>query len=110
MLALVALTLTHRSGEMNEYSAEEDVDRLLAELDQPADAEHPDVSITLDSGLTLSAYQSGLVVLEDVEADEVAPMYRRGVNRDDARRMFRLFAHGDVAAVRALEWHPGYGT
>ena len=95
---------------MTELSAEEELDHLLSELDEPSDAEHPDVSISRASGLTLSAFNSGLVVVENVESDDIAPMHQRGLSRDEVRRIFRLLAHGEVAALSALDWQPGYGT
>lgn len=73
----MAVTLTHRNGEMTQFSDEEELDGLITELDQPSDAEHPDVSISQASGLALSAFKSGRVAMENVESD-IAPMHQLG--------------------------------
>lgn len=96
----MAATLTHRSGAMTPYVARDDVEDLLAELDAEADSEHPDVSVTHESGWTLSAFQTGLVVWENVEAED-PPEHRHGLARDEVRRLFVCVAEGDMAQVAA---------
>lgn len=105
----MAATLTHRSGEMTGLSTAAQIEGLLSELDEPADQEHPDVAIADDTGLTLSAFTSGLVVMEDVESG-AEPVYLRNVPRAEARHLFVLLARGERLALAARDWQPGYGA
>lgn len=50
-----------------------------------------------------------MVVWENVESDE-PPRHRRAVPVAEVRRLFGLLAEGDISAIEALEWQPGYGT
>ena len=92
---------------METLSSPEAVGALLAELDAGDDAEHPDVAIAHESGWTLSAFPSGLVVWENVEDGE--PRHLAGVSRERVRAMFDALAAEDLDAVEAQEWQPGYG-
>lgn len=58
-----------RMGASQDEVDDEAIDRIIAELDDPPDDEHPDVSIEHESGWGLSAFQSGLLVWESVEGD-----------------------------------------
>jgi hypothetical protein len=91
-------------GEVDDTS----IDRVLAQLDDPPDDEHPDVSIHDESGWGLSAFQSGALVWENVEEDG-EPRHMTAVPRDHVRHLFRCVAAGDLTAVEAEPWLPGYG-
>jgi hypothetical protein len=104
----MAVTLTHRGGEMNGYVDDADLDGLVAELDGPEDPEHPDVSVAHESGWALSAFPSGLVVWEDVEGDGPRG-HRVSVSRDEVRRLFRLLAGDELGEVASFGWEPGNG-
>ncbi|MFF7585881.1 hypothetical protein ACFZCK_00120 [Kitasatospora purpeofusca] len=69
-----------------------------------ADDEHPDVSLSHESGWCLSAFRSGLLVWEDTENDSLAPGEIREVARTEVLRLFALLAAGDIASVEALPW------
>jgi hypothetical protein len=84
------------------------IDRVLAELDDPLDDEHPDVAIEHESGWALSAFQSGLLVWGNVE-DDCEPRHMRDVPRAQVREYFRCVAAGDLAFVEAAPWLAGYG-
>ena len=58
-----------RMGASHHELDDEAPDRIFAELDEPLDDEHPNVSIEHESGWGLSAFQSGLLVWENVEDD-----------------------------------------
>lgn len=64
---LVAPTLVHRTGEMTDCASEQDLDDLIARVGWPSCPDHPAVAITVESGWTLSAFATGLVVFENVE-------------------------------------------
>ncbi|MFJ5926629.1 hypothetical protein ACIQF6_28900 [Kitasatospora sp. NPDC092948] len=69
-----------------------------------ADDEHPDVSLSHESGWRLSAFRSGLLIWENTEDSSVAPVEMREVTREEILRLFRLLAAGDIASVEALPW------
>jgi hypothetical protein len=102
-------TLTHRSGATTQYQGASDLRALVAELDDAEDAEHSDVAVAHPSGWALSAFPSGLVVWENVEADAPAS-HRSAVSRDEVARLFELLVSGDFEGITALAWQPGYGT
>ncbi len=84
------------------------IDHVLAELDEPVDDEHPDVSIQDESGWCLSAYQSGCLVWENVE-DAGPPRHMPAVSRERMGELFRRVAAGDLDAVETAPWLAGYG-
>jgi hypothetical protein len=69
-----------------------------------ADDEHPDVSLSHESGWCLSAFRSGLLIWENTEDGSVAPVEMREVSREEILRLFQLLAAGDIASVAALPW------
>ncbi|MGH9151742.1 MAG: hypothetical protein ACRD03_04995 [Acidimicrobiales bacterium] len=79
---------------------------MVEELASP-DVEHPDVAVTHDSGWTLSAFAGGRVVWENVE-EGGEPRHRVRVEGPEVVRLFEALAVGDVAAVDAEAWQPGY--
>ena len=93
---------------MTEHVNDADLRGLVAELDERGDSEHPDVSVTHESGWSLSAFSSGRLMWENVEAD-TAVGHRVAVDRDEVLRLFRLLASDDVDAVASSGWDPGYG-
>jgi hypothetical protein len=83
---------------------------LLHELDiRIEDEEHPDVSLTHETEWCLAAYCSGLLVWENVEAEDVNPKYMNGVPREKILALWLKLAEGDIAAVEAEPWLSGYG-
>ncbi|MEU9113228.1 hypothetical protein AB0D04_15945 [Streptomyces sp. NPDC048483] len=69
-----------------------------------ADDEHPDVSLSHESGWCLSAYASGLLVWENAEDNTVHPGEMHEVGRDEILRLFGLLAAGDIGALDGLPW------
>ncbi|MFN2506196.1 MAG: hypothetical protein ABR540_18615 [Acidimicrobiales bacterium] len=84
------------------------MDAVLAELDESPDMEHPDVALSYESEWTLSVFENGLVVWENV-AENDEPRHRRGVSRAEVRRLWQELAAGNLERVNAEEWIPGYG-
>jgi len=98
----VGLVATNRNGEDERDPPPERLDDLVRELDGPADDEHPDVSVTHESGWSLSGFPSRLVIWENVE-EPAAPERRvEGVTRDQVRQLFDAVARGDVAFVESF--------
>jgi hypothetical protein len=102
----MAFTITHVSGAMESDPPLSALPALLEEL-ATADAEHPDVAVGHESGWTLSAFSRGALVWENVEEPETVG-HLTDVDRLEIRRLFEAVAMGDVDAVSALPWRPGY--
>jgi hypothetical protein len=97
----------HRDGRMTTLAQGADLNALIAELDGATDAEHPDVAVSHESGWTLNAFASGLVVWENVEGDGPS-RHRPSLTRDEVRQLLELLARGDVQAVESFGWQAGY--
>ncbi|WP_133243345.1 hypothetical protein [Streptomyces scopuliridis] len=82
---------------------------LVAELEGPLDDEHPDVSVTDDeSSWSVSAFQSGSLVLENLDSSDVDPRHLPDVSRAEMVRVMTILAQGNLADLQQLEWRPGY--
>ncbi|GAB2884988.1 hypothetical protein GCM10027074_61930 [Streptomyces deserti] len=104
----VSITFTHRGGDMDDGS-EAGIPALVAELDGPLDDEHPDVSVTDDeSSWSISAFQGGSLVFENLDDSEVEPRHLPQVSRAEMIRVMTLLARGDLTALEQLDWQPGY--
>jgi hypothetical protein len=79
---------------------------ILKELERP-DSEHPDVSLTHESGWTLSIFEKGLVTWEDLEADANDPRHMIGVDRERALSMWIQLSRGELGAIEQEPWQPG---
>ena len=104
----MAFTITHRDGGMDE-GEESDIEALLAELEGDPDEEHPDVSVTHETGLSVSLFQSGLAVLENVEDGSFEPKHLVFADRTEPLSLMRLVARGDISVLEQWAWNPGYG-
>jgi hypothetical protein len=90
-------------------ASEDVIEAVLAELDQPLDPEHPDVSLTHESEWSLGAFPSGLLIWENV-ADPIARrQHLKNVPRDRVRELWMALASGDIERVNREPWLPGYG-
>ncbi|MER7541242.1 hypothetical protein ABTX77_41885 [Streptomyces sp. NPDC097704] len=104
----MSITFTHRDGGM-EGGTEADIPSLIAELDGPINDEHPDVSVTDDeSSWTVSAFQDGTLVLENLDDSNVQPCHLQQVSRAEMIRVMVMLVHGDLPALQQLDWTPGY--
>jgi hypothetical protein len=99
----MAFSITHVYGEME---ASPPVAALAALVDElaTADDEHPDVAVSHESGWTLSAFPSGLVVWENVEDEVDTSRHLDGVDRQQLVRMFEMLAAGDLSSIEAYPW------
>ncbi len=73
------------------------------------DPEHPDVALKHETEWCLSAFRSGLLVWENVEADADNPRHMTDVPREKVLCLWVKLAQGDIAAVEAEPWLPGCG-
>jgi hypothetical protein len=81
---------------------------LLQSLDIE-DKEHPDVALKYETEWCLSAFPSGLLVWENVEAEDDNAMHMKCVPREAILRLWLKLARGEIAAIQAEPWLPGYG-
>ncbi|MEU7876076.1 hypothetical protein [Dactylosporangium sp. NPDC049140] len=106
-------TMTHRNGGMDDYAAHL-LPALVAELDAYEDDEHPDIAVSHESGWTLSAFPSGLLVWENVDADDedersaAAPRHLRDVPRERLSELLALCGDGRLDELERLPWRVGY--
>lgn len=80
---------------------------ILSELDH-SDAEHPDAWLTHESGWTLSAHESGVLVWENVESG-ASPRHMRGVPRERILDLWIRLAAGLLAELEQEPWRAGDG-
>ena len=99
-------TITHLDGSM-QAARRRHLPALLAELDD-ADDDHTDVSVSDESGWTVSAFANGVVIWENVEEQD-RPRHLAPMPRGEVLRLFELVVAGDLAAVERHPWRPGYG-
>ena len=72
------------------------------------DPEHPDVSVQSESGWCISAFGSGMVVLENVETGE-GPWHLASQRVDQVLDLWSKLVSNDISSVRAAPWLDGYG-
>ncbi|MEM7246837.1 MAG: hypothetical protein AAF533_15905 [Acidobacteriota bacterium] len=97
--------VTHWTGESERDLPLERLSELLDELAE-ADDEHPDVSLTHESEWCLSMGRAGQVTFENLE--EGGPRHLLSVSRESRIELLRMLARGQIGALLALDWFPGY--
>lgn len=96
--------ITHRSGSMERDPPFAALDALVEELDQQDD-EHPDISVSHESGWSLSAFPSGRLLYENVE--DLAQQPRQiVVDRSALGDLLRALAMGDLQRLESEAWQP----
>jgi hypothetical protein len=95
-----------RWGGSEDEPDQERMRELLAELDTP-DEEHPDTWLVYDGRWSLSVHETGLVVWED-EEDPRSPRHMVRVSREKALDLWIKLSQGDLKAIEAESWQPGY--
>jgi hypothetical protein len=102
----MAYHLTTQFGAMERNPSPERMAAVIDGID-PNDEEHPEVSLTHESEWCIGVFASGLVTFENLEDGE--PMHMRGLSRREILELWQKLARGEVDALRALPWKPGYG-
>ena len=82
------------------------LDLLIDELED-VDPEHPDISVSHETGWSLSAFPSGRLIFENVEVPEEAPRQMVG-DRHVLKELLRALAVGDLDRLESEAWSP-YG-
>lgn len=83
--------------------------RALLESLSVNDPEHPDVSLSHESEWSISVFSSGLVVLENPEAN-AGPFHMRGIAHNRVLELWEMLAVGRTAELLSLPWLPGYSA
>ncbi|MCX5203289.1 hypothetical protein OG897_17785 [Streptomyces sp. NBC_00237] len=68
------------------------------------EAVNPEVSLTHESGWSLTAYAGGLLLWENVEDEEAGAATLDEVEGEEVVRLFGLLAEGEVAKVAGVGW------
>lgn len=98
---------THRNGAMDNNPPIESLVELLSELDVDDD-EHPDVSVTSESGWVLSAFQSGLLTWENEEDETIKPRHMKNVSRVKVLELWTKLADGKIEEINNEFREEGY--
>ena len=101
-------SLERRWGGGGDDPTEEEMRIALAELDAP-DPEHPDCWLSHQTGWSIAAFGSGLVVLENLESGE-GPWHMRGQTKEAVLALWKLLQAGDIMKIRSEAWMEGYGS
>jgi hypothetical protein len=94
-----------RWGGSEEEPTDKRMLEILGELDVE-DQEHPDCWLTHESGWTLSVFESGRVVYNNLEG-ESGPRHLAKVPRLKAFQMWKALAKGDLDTLEMEQWQPG---
>ena len=111
----MSFVIHHRHGnsETAQYISDAMIADLLSELDVDRDdVEHGDVWLSESlSAWTLGVFAGDrhLIVLDNTDPGGDA-FPRADVSRQDAFALLRRVANGEMAAIRAETWYPGYGS
>src|SRR4051794_25164965 len=81
-------------------------EEVLAQLDA-RDPEHPDAWLSHESGWTLSIFESGLAVWENLESSR-EPRHQIDVSRQEALDLWLKLARGEIAEIEKEPWLPGH--
>ena len=98
--------LTKRWGETVDNPDSSEFAAALEELGT-ADPEHPDCWLADENGWTVSAFNSGVVILENPETGE-GPWHMRGISKPEVVRLWNLLASGKLDEIRLSPWVSGY--
>ena len=101
----MSFTVTHRLGRMEKNPPLASFKALIAELDD-SDREHTDVSLSHESGWTLSVYNQGTVVWENVQEGE--PRHMRGLSTGRILELLERLAQGEIDTLDGEPWETGY--
>jgi hypothetical protein len=100
--------LQTRWGGSGKDPSESELQAALAELATP-DPEHPDCWLIDENGWSISAFDTGLVVFENVETDE-GPWHMPNCT---SKLMLALWNHlkaGELDKVKTHAWREGYSS
>lgn len=98
--------LTRRWGHGIKNPTTNDLRDALSELNT-SDPEHPDCWLADESGWSISVFENGLIVLENVETGE-GPWHLNDPSKNPALELWQLLQSGDLESIKDRQWRPGY--
>lgn len=104
----MATHLTTRWGKTISNPNSQDLASALGALDKPDD-EHPDCWLSTEDGWSISVFQSGLVIFENIETGE-GPWHMKGVSRSAALELWQMLQSNDLLSIQTKPWDGGYGN
>ncbi len=102
----MAFHVTTRWGADEREPTVDRMREMLSQLDAE-DIERQSVALTHESAWCLGAYPDGLLVWENLEADD-EPRHMNGVSRERVLGLWSKLAEGRLAEIEAEPWLPGY--
>ena len=102
---VLGANLTKRWGES---VADPEYGDLVAALEELSvdDLEHPDCWLENEDGWVISAFGSGLVIL-DRPTGEDGPCYLNAIPKEEVLRLWKLLRDGQVDEIRLSPWTRG---
>lgn len=97
--------LTNRWGESFANPTEAQLKEALEDLNEP-DEDAPDAWLSDDDGWTVSVFENGDVVLQNVETTQ-GPWHRLATSRVTALSFWQLLAAGDIDGLKERIKLPG---
>lgn len=98
--------LNRRWGETANDPTVQEVLSALDELDKP-DPEHPDCWLSDEAGWSISAHETGLLVLENVETGE-GPWHIPNCERKLVLELWQTLQRGGLKSIKGYDWLEGY--
>ena len=94
-----------RRGDSEDAPNENRMREILAELGEQ-NLEHPNTSLTHQSGWTLSVFQSGLVVWKNMQLPG-EPRHQVELSPEKVLELWLKLSRGEIEAIEEEPWHPG---
>src|SRR5258708_31723642 len=101
----MSYSVTARWGDSVDEPNENRMRELLAQLDKH-DPEHPDTWLTHESGWTLSFFETGLLIWENLES-EGQPRHQVDISKEKALSLWLKLSRGEIAEIEKEPWSPG---
>lgn len=113
----MSFIITHRYEETEHNPPLDRLWDLLKEL-EIKDEEHPEVSVTHESGWCVAAYGGGHIIwenaaaliekgLRELDGKITEGRHMTGVHDEKIVELWTKLAQGDIAAIEAQPWRPG---
>jgi hypothetical protein len=99
--------ITHWLGDEDTSPGSASFGPLFDEL-AIADAEHPDVFVTHESGWSLGVNRARRAYWHNVEDLSIKPRHLDSIDKDKFIELAIAVANGDFPTVEAEDWQPGY--
>lgn len=99
--------LTNRWGESLASPTTEQMKQALDDLNEP-DEDAPDCWLSDDAGWTVSVFENGNVVLQNVDTTE-GPWHSLATSRQTSLALWMLLQAGDIDTLKKKISRPGMG-